>query len=220
MEFELICQDRHKTSIKLNNSVLFAMNVSEIPASELVLKKTDVPILSNADRRVYQKKITIETEIKVVEILNPNSYIEPTYRLETPETLIYPKPLPLWLLNIFNHTAEADKILFENNNILIVPDYKSVNHQLIFSKLDELRSVRDLNSSHLDLLHEIQQESVKYGNICYVHYPPSVWRLHFHVKNKLLQEDGFKSIDINTIIQNIKLLSKYYQQAHIGVITQ
>ena len=90
--------------------------------------------------------------------------------------------------NILSHEKEAEKILFENSDFLILPDFKwdlidlnTLYLQAIpFDK--SIRSLRDIRGSHLAMLKDIRRESARIvkakwgidqgGLRLYVHYQP------------------------------------------------
>lgn len=151
-----------------------------------------------------------------------------------------------WIYNIIDHLSESDDILFENNNIIIIPDYKWSGaksalraeeknldsfHVLCIFKDKSLFSIRELNQNHIPLL----EEAIKFGChtinekyginkknlIIYFHYHPSVWQLHLHYM--ILNNDNTSSYSlprahsINSVIQNIKMNSDYYKKTELEI---
>jgi m7GpppX diphosphatase len=141
-----------------------------------------------------------------------------------------------WIYNIIDHTSESENILYENNNLIIIPDYKWTGsketlHILCIFKDKSLFSIRDLTSNHIPLL----EEAINYGNkiikekydinkenlIMYFHYHPSVWQLHLHYM--ILNNDNTSSYSlprahsINSVIQNLKIDSDYYKKVELEI---
>ena len=144
-----------------------------------------------------------------------------------------------WIINILNKKAEYDKIIYENDNFILMPDItmqsneKNINkiHFLAISKNQNIMSIRDLNESHIPILEEIDSIgkkiiSDKY-NIdateirSYVHYYPSVWLLHIHF-DLCNTQNHFSNLDtchlIHNIIENIKMCNNYYQKVTLRVM--
>ena len=151
-----------------------------------------------------------------------------------------------WIYNIIDHLSESDEILFENNNIIIIPDYKWSGaksalyaeeknldsfHVLCIFKDKSLFSIRELTQTHIPLLEEAieygcQTLKEKYGInkenlIMYFHYHPSVWQLHLHYM--IINNDNTSSYSlprahsINSVIQNIKMDSDYYKKVKLEI---
>lgn len=140
-----------------------------------------------------------------------------------------------WVYNILEHKQEQDKIVFEDldqeNGFILLPDYKW-NGQieslyLLAIVMDRsIKSIRDLNEQHLTLLENIKTKSLeaikeKYGLEkkkirAYFHYQPSFYHLHVHFTYLQYEAPGNfceKSHLLNSVIDNIKMKSDYYQQA-------
>ena len=129
-----------------------------------------------------------------------------------------------WIYNIIDHLSESENILFENNNIIIIPDYKwagskdtlltNLNttkknnldslHILCIFKDKSLFSIRELTQNHIPLLEEAiefgcktitEKYGIKNENlIIYFHYHPSVWQLHLHYM--ILNNDNTSSYSL------------------------
>jgi len=140
-----------------------------------------------------------------------------------------------WIYNIIDHKAESNDIIFEDNNIILIPDYKWDKtlknlHILAIFKDKSLGSIRDLQASNIEVLEESIQNGKKvimekYGIdnlISYFHYRPSVWQLHMHFTN--IDTDNKNSFLLprahlaNTVIQNLKNDSDYYRKAILEVL--
>jgi len=141
-----------------------------------------------------------------------------------------------WIYNIIDHKAESNDIIFEDNNIILIPDYKWDKtiknlHILAIFKDKSLGSIRDLRANNIEELEESVENGKKiimdkYGIdnlIVYFHYRPSVWQLHMHFTN--LDTDNKDSFLLprahlaKTVIQNLKNDTEYYIKAELEVLT-
>jgi m7GpppX diphosphatase len=144
-----------------------------------------------------------------------------------------------WIYNILDKTAETDKIIHEDlsdkeDGFLLIPDYTYNSetdeveklHVIALVARRDIRSLRDLNETHLKLLLKVQRESL--GAICkkykvskneiraYVHYLPTYFHFHVHFSHVNKEERSLqceKAHSFNEIIQNIQLVGSYYQKA-------
>jgi hypothetical protein len=143
-----------------------------------------------------------------------------------------------WVYNILDGKSEADKIIFQNDNFVLLPDiqWNSKNIEEFYSlaivKNRNIRSIRDLNQTSLPLLKDIYNSGIdtikKKYNIdatqlrVYFHYHPSTWHLHVHFN---LLKNSYRSTTMDhchsllNVIQNIELIPDYYQMARIEVTT-
>lgn len=161
--------------------------------------------------------------------------------LETPE--IYDKvTLPYlakeqfsidWVYNILEHKQEVDKIVYEDSDFMLLPDYKWNGQKeslylLAITTDRTIKSIRDLNETHLQLLDNILTKSLaaiktKYdvqpSQIrAYFHYQPSFYHLHVHFTYLNYDAPGIhcdKSHLITSVIDNIRLIPDYYQKASL-----
>ena len=92
------------------------------------------------------------------------------------------------MYNILSHKKEAEKILFENCDFLIIPDFKWDLNDLNTLYLQAIpfdkaiRSLRDIRGSHIAMLKDIRREAARIvkakwgidngGLRLYVHYQP------------------------------------------------
>jgi hypothetical protein len=151
-----------------------------------------------------------------------------------------------WVYNIIDHLSESENILNENENIIIIPDYKWSSsksvilaenknldslHVLCIFKDKSLFSIRELTQHHIPLL----EEAIKYGChtikekygvnrenlVMYFHYHPSVWQLHLHYM--ILNNENTASYSlprahlISSVIQNLKIDSDYYKKVDLEI---
>jgi len=105
-----------------------------------------------------------------------------------------------WVYNILEHKKESERIVFEDpdpdTGFILLPDFKWDGKQTddlyligIVHRRD-IKSIRDLNANHLDLLKNILKKGLdaiekKYGvkspqMRTYFHYYPSYYHLHIH----------------------------------------
>jgi len=136
-----------------------------------------------------------------------------------------------WIKDIISGKTHTNGILYQNENFIMFPPAKwnmkdmSTFHMLAFVKDFSIRSMRDLNGSHIDLLEQIltigcKKIAEKY-NISqnklkiYVHYPPTSWILHIHF-NVINDTTSSSSVEYSNslynIIINLKMDPNYYKQ--------
>lgn len=144
-----------------------------------------------------------------------------------------------WIYNIIDHKKETDTIIFEDDNIIIIPDYKWSNdinelHILGIFKDKNLYSIRELTKDHIDIL----QQSLNNGKkmieekyninsdklLCFFHYHPSVWQLHIHfmnISNTSTKSDSYslpRAHLVSSVIENLKINSDYYKIVKLEVL--
>lgn len=135
-----------------------------------------------------------------------------------------------WIYNILDGKEEQDHIIYQDEFVVIIPDYKwnkkDMNklHILTLPKDKSLRSIRSLDSSHIDLLNHCKNKTLEViKNIykinsdtlkMYFHYAPTTWHLHIHFVH-LQNTDANSSVeychDLETVIFNLQLSSDYYK---------
>jgi len=136
-----------------------------------------------------------------------------------------------WIYNIVDHKSETEKIIYENDEFLLIPDYlwnnqKDVSklHVLAIVKNKHIMSVRDLIQDDILMLDNMKVIglkiiSEKYGVDenkikAYVHYTPSTYLFHVHFEHLLSFHRGTsfeRSINLNDVIKNITLDKHYYK---------
>jgi m7GpppX diphosphatase len=135
-----------------------------------------------------------------------------------------------WVYNILEGKAEQEDILYQDEQILIIPSDTWVNkndmtqfHYLVFPKDNNLKTIRSLNGTHILLLEHILDKSFKLFNdkykishnnlLVYVHYPPSTYYLHIHFSSPLVKKTSFQySHGLHQIIYNLKINPNYYKE--------
>jgi hypothetical protein len=185
------------------------------------------------DKRNYKK-------IKIESITQSNSISSLKIKLESYDDY---KKLKVedsdkkWVYNILDHTAEKDRIIYEDDDIILIPDYKwNYNidnlHILCFFKNKQLYSIRELTNKHIETL----ENSLKNCKKCikekydipednlliYFHYHPSVWQLHIHFTNVRLINNSIlipRAHLVSQVIENLKIDSDYYKKVKLEVLT-
>lgn len=142
------------------------------------------------------------------------------------------------MYNILEHKQEEDRIIFEDkdtdNGFILLPDLKwdgrtlETLYCLAIVHRRDLKSLRDLNEKHLTLLKNIRDAgcaaiekkfNLKKSQLrIYFHYQPSFYHLHVHFNSLKNEFPGIyceKSHLLDTVINNIELLSDYYKKSTI-----
>ena len=155
-----------------------------------------------------------------------------TYEIYLNKTLPYinsfDKSHVQWIHNILE--GKAEKILIQTKDFVILKNYTNVENEKIIDCLglpfngDNIKSLRDLNENHLPLLESFYNDGKKLIAEKYnckpnelrafLHYPPSFYYLHIHYLHVGLEDFSAcvnRAIDLNEVIQNIKLKNNYYQ---------
>lgn len=153
------------------------------PATELHIKKADASQQNNS----HMVTETPETYLKIVK-----PYIDELHesgRLQ-------------WVKNILFHGTEAERVVYRDDDIVVLPDMKwdGVDMESFYLVgivcRDDIRSIRDLNSTHIPWLKSIRDNILgslvnKYDNSkidrsqlrLFVHYQPSYYHFHIHIVN-------------------------------------
>ena len=167
---------------------------------------------------------------------------EKTKIFETPYMYhvdVYPKIIKQdlsWIDNIINGISESEKVVYNDDDIVFLPDLKWTNeiisdmYYLVIFKNKNLKSIRDLNQDHLPLLGRVKEICInkikELHNInanqlrLYFHYYPSFWQLHLHINlitkawHGALIDNGHQ---LSNVMTNIKLVNDYYQKVDIEI---
>ncbi|KAM7360684.1 decapping enzyme, scavenger [Cochliomyia hominivorax] len=146
-----------------------------------------------------------------------------------------------WVYNILEHKQETERIIFEDpdpeNGFILLPDLKWNGRNvenlyvLAITHRRDIKSIRDLNSTHLPLLINIRKRAAeaiesRYGILTtqlrmYFHYQPSFYHLHIHINPVRNEAPGIwceKSHMLDTVINNLELLPDYYQKATLPFV--
>lgn len=144
-----------------------------------------------------------------------------------------------WVYNVLEHRKEVERIAYEDpckeNGFVLLPDLKwdgktaETLYLLAIVHRHSLRSIRELDESHLPLLRNIRDKGIaaiseKYGVHrsqlrIYFHYQPSFYHLHIHFTYLKHDAPGIfceKSHLLDTVIGNIELMPDYYQKATLS----
>jgi len=201
-------------------------------------------VISNDKYNKYNIKITVDGSMEVINISNEN--IEPIrikkIMLETPE--IYSKFIPtiessdkVWIQNIIDKKEETNRILFENELFMILPDFKwngTIDdlYLLLIVKDQKFMSIRDLRGNNIPMLtgmitsiSQLLEEKYKLtlSDVrMYFHYRPSVWQLHLHINNinstKKFSCSVERAHSIINVINNLRNNPYYYRDAVLEVV--
>lgn len=146
-----------------------------------------------------------------------------------------------WVYNILDHKEEQDKIVFEDadpeTGFVFLPDFKwdcktiESLHMLAIVMDRKIKSMRDLNETHLPMLKKVRDTGLKtieekYGITksqirAFFHYQPSFYHLHIHFTFLRFEVPGCeKNHLLDTVINNISLMSDYYQRATITFLVK
>ena len=146
-----------------------------------------------------------------------------------------------WVFNILEHKQETERIVYEDTDnkigFILLPDLKwdgrnlDTLYLLALTHQRGLKSLRDLTDEHLPLLRNIRTKvgteiERKYGIPAaqlrlYIHYQPSFYHLHVHVNPIRNDAPGIwcdKSHMLDTVINNIELMSNYYQRCTLPFV--
>lgn len=139
------------------------------------------------------------------------------------------------------HTHEADRIVFEDTDtesgFVLLPDLKwdgktiETLYLIAITHRRNIKSLRDLSANELPLLKNIRDKGItaihdKY-NVdqtklrIYFHYQPSFYHLHIHFTYLKHDAPGIfceKSHLLDTVINNLELMSDYYQRATLSFV--
>jgi m7GpppX diphosphatase len=142
-----------------------------------------------------------------------------------------------WIYNIIDGKSEQKDIIYSDNIFLLIPTYTSSKnkdmtannfHILAIPKRKDIKSIRDLDSTHIDMLEHILNKTIiiikdnynidKSKLKIYFHYPPSTWHLHIHfstIENTCVSSSIEYSYQLYQVIFNLKLCSEYYKKINL-----
>ena len=159
-----------------------------------------------------------------------------TYNKVT-KPLIY-KSDKKWIHDIIDDYKEHDKIVFETNEFVVLPDTSWTSsdiedlYLLLIIKRKDLASIRDLTAEHIPLLENMLEISAieieKQYKIpacmlrMYFHYKPSTWHLHLHINNinstKHYSYGVERCHSLINVINNLKIDTNYYKKVDLQVV--
>jgi len=150
-----------------------------------------------------------------------------------------------WVYNVLSKKKEAEKILFEiegdEYGFILSPDMKWDNvtldslYLLAIVHRRDIKSLRDLNQTHLPLLKNLRYKLLefvpkRYPSVgpdelrLFVHYQPTYYHFHVHITH--IRQDSIpggiaigKAHLLDTIIDNIEnIAGDYYQRAMLPYV--
>lgn len=161
----------------------------------------------------FKNKITYETYLEYLDLISE-------YDIEKDR----------WIYNIIDGIAEQESILYSDESIIIIPSYTWDKadidnlHVLCIFKDINLRTIRDLDSSHIELLEKVKTIGTNIINMeysidideinIYFHYEPSTYQLHLHftnVSNRNFRNSVESSHHIDSVLFNLSINSDYYK---------
>jgi m7GpppX diphosphatase len=141
-----------------------------------------------------------------------------------------------WIYNIIDGIDEQQKILYDDNEFIIVPSYVWDSqdifklHILAIFKDKSIHCIRELNGSHIHLLNKIKCKTLSiikkkyklnyYHIKMFIHYSPSTYQFHIHfanIYNKTCNSSCEYSHELNDVIFNLELNSNYYKIAPLNI---
>jgi len=140
-----------------------------------------------------------------------------------------PSSRTAWIADILGHktsSVQAQDIFYENEDFVVVPDTKWDKKNILdmwclaIVKDQKLKTLRDLNASHLPLLLSIRENTFhaihqKYSTqkdqiLAFVQYLPSFFHLHVHFTHYSKITAG-RAVLLDDIIDNIQIKNDYYE---------
>ena len=197
---------------------------SKYTSTDLIQNKVNVELIYPATQKEIDKHRKMCFEI-----------ITETYDIYKNKTLAYINSLDKnhtkWIDNILYNNAE--EILIKTDDFVILKNYTTVDNPNLLDCLglpfiNNIRSLRDLNATHLPLLKKFYVDGKKLLGEkfnckpteirAFIHYPPSFYYFHVHFLH--INEVNMsccinRAIDLGEIINNIELKSDYYQVVSI-----
>ena len=141
-----------------------------------------------------------------------------------------------WVQNILDHKSETERIVCDDEDpevgFVLLPDMKWDGIQLeslymmAIARKNGIKSIRDLDQSHLPLLHNIKNKCLKviedkYGLKAsqmrvYLHYQPSYYHLHIHFTSLDYENTSIERNHLlDNVINNINIRGDYYQKSNL-----
>lgn len=221
--------DKVITQTEFINNIYGSFNL--LPPSELNGVKSTI-IYPATEKHIQKYSIKAKVLVKETPILYEN-VIKP-YITSSQFSLD-------WVYNILEHKQEVERIIYEDDNpetgFVLLPDLKWDGHTsetlyvLALPHQRGIKSLRDLNGTHLNLLKNIRDCGCKaikekFGLKdtqlrIYFHYQPSFYHLHVHFNALNNEAPGIfceKSHLLDTVIDNIELMPDYYQKATLPFV--
>ncbi|ADM12493.1 uncharacterized protein Eint_101680 [Encephalitozoon intestinalis ATCC 50506] len=137
-----------------------------------------------------------------------------------------------WMDNIIDPSKRNvnEEILYEDQEIMIIPDYKWNKqlidhlHLLVIFKDPALKTIRDINSHNLLIRAQENANTILATKFAldpkhvfmFFHYRPTYLRLHIHIINIKIAHEGtvssIRAIPLHDVIHNLHMNSNYYKK--------
>jgi m7GpppX diphosphatase len=182
--------------------------------------------------------------MSINKMINHRLIVETPKMFQHPEVQDYiegeiHKPSKRWVHEILDFTKEEEGIRMLTDDYILLEDTERVNimkgdsstvlNWLVIFRDPSLRCLRDLTGDHLPILKHINSEMMKCVStltgvptdqiMLYVHYHPTVYRLHIHVAYPYAQmnhcRDLYRIHSLQTIMSNLQVDGAYYKKADI-----
>ena len=140
-----------------------------------------------------------------------------------------------WANDLIDNKREIDQIILRGDGYILLPDTRQKSNEslnwLAFMTNPELRCIRDLRICHVKLLTKMHEECIKKilqtkkdctanDVVCYAHYPPGVYRLHFHFRIPVSGSSAyelFRIHPIENILSNLSKNKNYYEKCELRI---
>lgn len=240
--------DNRTTFINKTTNTLMIIFSKDVTCLDDIIFDDFVKLSKNDRYCKYKGHVDSNVEMLIINDYTENDFYKytelPKISIdETPEyfnNITYPHAIlidKLWIYNILSGKSEQDRIIYQNEEFILIKDIKwsgkAINdlHLLAIPKRKDILSIRDLDNTNINLIEKIdniskQLISEKY-NIhkdqirSYFHYYPSVWHLHIHYDlcGQLGSNDSFDICrSVHDVIENIKMKGNYYKEATLKTL--
>ena len=219
-------EDKHSDSLRRDFHNDIYGNYFAFPRSELNGIKTTV-IHPATDKHIQKY---LKQEIRVI-LETPALYKEVTLpHIESQQFSLQ------WVQNILDHKSETERLVCDIEDpeigFVLLPDMKWDGIQLeslylvAICRKSGIKTLRDLNETHLPLLTNIRTKSLqtieeKYGLKSsqlrtYIHYQPSYYHFHVHFTSLAYEDSNVeRTYLLDAVINNITQMSDYYQKSNL-----
>lgn len=220
----------HLSCKEIFNNDIYSQFLAEVHQTDLnPLKITLIYPASDADIEKYSAStphVIRETPQRYKQVTLPN-FIEKELESKLE-----------WVYNILDHKKEVESILFENEDFVLVKNFKweekSIDtlYYLAFPKKRGIRTIRDLKGEDVKMLESIRDEGVKaikerfgLGSDqvrAFFHYYPSFLYLHVHIMNVKWTPTGStfigKAIFLDDVIDWLKMDGDYFEKCSLTCV--
>jgi len=218
------------TSFILKKPMIGSVKLTEKMIENDRFMKFKVDVLMTGEMIITENATTSEIHFsRSKKHLKYETYSEYLIRRE-----LVPEKNVKWAYNIVDGISEQERILFRNDDFIIIPtlawDEKNIFklHILALFTNKDLKTLRDLKKDHIPLLESALKEGFKIiknlYNVdedkikAYFHYPPSTWLLHIHF-NSIDYTTVSSSVEyshlVRNVIENINLVDDYYSKVSL-----